>query len=61
MTRTLTIAIAAVALMGCKDKGACLETVTTTVLMPMLVGKMTVLMPITQARCRRWEFPEGRP
>jgi len=64
--RHVALAVALL-LVGCKDKGRCLETDTWMYVQPGIcttaggITTCTPTMAIPMTDCKRWEFPEGRP
>lgn len=41
------------------DRGECLESHRTTLFIPVMSGKVTVMVPQIVTVCDRWEFPDG--
>lgn len=48
-------------LVGCENKGKCLQGHNVTTWYPMVVGHSVIMMPMIVWQCDQWEYPEGKP
>ena len=63
IARMILMLALTMALSACSsvDRGRCLEDHMQVVMVPMIIGKNTIMTSRMQNVCDRWEYPEGRP